>query len=81
MSSPAEAKDYVARLRQLARYLDVSDGEMESGSLRVDANISLSNPDGSFGTRVEIKNVNSLRAIERALEYEISRQNRILDAG
>lgn len=80
MSSPAEAKDYVARLRQLARYLDVSDGEMESGSLRVDANISLSNPDGSFGTRVEIKNVNSLRAIERALEYEISRQNRILDS-
>ena len=81
MSSPAEAKDYVSRLRQLARYLNVSDGEMESGSLRVDANISLSNPDGSLGTRVEIKNMNSLKSLERALEYEISRQNRMLDAG
>ena len=81
MSSPAEARDYVVRLRQLARYLDVSDGEMESGSLRVDANISLSNPDGSFGTRAEIKNMNSLKSIERALEYEISRQNKVLDSG
>lgn len=81
MSSPAEARDYVTRLRQIARYLDVSDGEMESGSLRVDANVSLSNPDGSLGTRVEIKNVNSLKSLERALEYEIARQNGILDAG
>ncbi|MDR3332809.1 MAG: Asp-tRNA(Asn)/Glu-tRNA(Gln) amidotransferase subunit GatB [Synergistaceae bacterium] len=81
MSSPAEAREYVVRLRQLARYLDVSDGEMESGSLRVDANISLSNADGSLGTRVEIKNMNSLKSIERALEYEISRQNKSLDTG
>ncbi|MDL2263402.1 Asp-tRNA(Asn)/Glu-tRNA(Gln) amidotransferase subunit GatB [Synergistaceae bacterium OttesenSCG-928-I11] len=81
MSSPAEARDYVMRLRQLARYLDVSDGEMESGSLRVDANISLSNPDGSLGTRVEIKNMNSLKSLERALEYEIARQNKVLDTG
>ncbi|MDR3322067.1 MAG: Asp-tRNA(Asn)/Glu-tRNA(Gln) amidotransferase subunit GatB [Synergistaceae bacterium] len=81
MSSSAEAKEYVSRLRQLARYLDVSDGEMESGSLRVDANISLSNADGSLGTRVEIKNMNSLKSIERALEYEISRQNKVLDSG
>ena len=81
MSSPAEARDYVTRLRQLARYLEVSDGEMESGSLRVDANISLSNPDGSLGTRVEIKNMNSLKSLERALEYEITRQNKVLDSG
>jgi aspartyl-tRNA(Asn)/glutamyl-tRNA(Gln) amidotransferase subunit B len=81
MSSPAEAKEYVSSLRQLARYLDISDGEMESGSLRVDANISLSNPDNSLGTRVEIKNMNSLKALERALEYEISRQNKVLDSG
>ncbi|MDR1966334.1 MAG: Asp-tRNA(Asn)/Glu-tRNA(Gln) amidotransferase subunit GatB, partial [Synergistaceae bacterium] len=81
MSSPAEARDYVVKLRQLARYLDVSDGEMESGSLRVDANISLSNPDGSLGTRVEIKNMNSLKSLERALEYEIARQNTVLDSG
>ena len=81
ISSPAEARDYVIRLRQLARYLNVSDGEMESGSLRVDANISLSNPDGSLGTRIEIKNMNSLKSLERALEYEIARQNRALDSG
>ncbi|MDR1020994.1 MAG: Asp-tRNA(Asn)/Glu-tRNA(Gln) amidotransferase subunit GatB [Synergistaceae bacterium] len=81
MSSPAEAKEYVMKLRQLARYLDVSDGEMESGSLRVDANISLSKDDGSLGTKVEIKNMNSLKALERALEYEISRQNKTLDSG
>lgn len=81
MNSPAEAIAYVTQIRQLARYLDVSDGEMESGSLRVDVNVSLSNPDGSFGTRVELKNINSLKSIERALEYEIARQNRVLDEG
>lgn len=81
MNSPAEAIAYITQIRQLARYLDVSDGEMESGSLRVDVNVSLSNPDGSLGTRIEIKNVNSLKSIERALEYEIARQNRVLDDG
>lgn len=81
MNSPAEALAYIAQIRQLARYLDVSDGEMESGSLRVDVNVSLSNPDGSLGTRVELKNINSLRSIGRALEYEIARQNRVLDEG
>ena len=81
INSPAEAIAYITQIRQLARYLDVSDGEMESGSLRADVNISLSNPDGSLGTRVEIKNVNSLKSIERALEYEIARQNRTLDEG
>lgn len=81
MNSPAEAIAYITQIRQLARYLQVSDGEMESGSLRVDVNVSLSNPDGSFGTRVELKNINSLKSIERALEYEIARQNRVLDDG
>ncbi|MDO4988183.1 MAG: Asp-tRNA(Asn)/Glu-tRNA(Gln) amidotransferase subunit GatB [Synergistes sp.] len=81
MNSPAEAIAYIAQIRQLARYLGVSDGEMESGSLRVDVNVSLSNPDGSLGTRVELKNINSLKSIERALEYEIARQNRVLDEG
>jgi len=81
INSPAEAVAYVMQIRQLARYLEVSDGEMENGSLRVDVNVSLSNPDGSLGTRVEIKNINSLKSIERALEYEISRQNRALDDG
>ena len=81
MNSPAEAIAYIAQIRQLARYLGASDGEMESGSLRVDVNVSLSNEDGSLGTRVELKNINSLKSIERALEYEIARQNRVLDEG
>lgn len=81
MSSAAEAVAYVMQIRQLARYLEVSDGEMESGSLRVDVNVSLKNPDGSLGTRIEIKNINSFKSIERALEYEIARQNRVLDEG
>ncbi|MBQ9882316.1 MAG: Asp-tRNA(Asn)/Glu-tRNA(Gln) amidotransferase subunit GatB [Synergistes sp.] len=81
MNSPAEAIAYITQIRQLARYLDVSDGEMESGSLRVDVNVSLSNSDGTLGTRVELKNINSLKSIERALEYEIARQNRVLDEG
>jgi len=81
ISSQAEAIAYVTRIRQLARYLGVSDGEMESGSLRVDVNISLSNPDGTLGTRVELKNINSLKSIERALTYEIARQNKVLDGG
>ena len=81
MNSAEEVLAYITQIRQLARYLEVSDGEMESGSLRVDVNVSLRNGDGSLGTRVEIKNVNSLRSIERALEYEIARQNKVLDEG
>lgn len=81
IATPAEAREYVARLRQLVRYLGVSDGDMEKGSLRVDANVSLSRKDGSLGTKVEVKNMNSLRALERALEYEIVRQAEVLASG
>ncbi|NLD04818.1 MAG: Asp-tRNA(Asn)/Glu-tRNA(Gln) amidotransferase subunit GatB [Synergistaceae bacterium] len=81
MNSAEEVIAYITQIRQLARYLEVSDGEMESGSLRVDVNVSLTKPDGGLGTRVEIKNVNSLKSIERALEYEIVRQNKVLDEG
>jgi len=81
MESPQEARAYVEELRRIVRYLDVSDGDMEDGSLRVDANVSLTRPDGSLGTKVEIKNVNSLRALERALAYEIGRQRDLLEAG
>lgn len=81
MNSAEEVLAYITQIRQLARYLDVSDGEMESGSLRVDVNVSLTRDDGGLGTRVEIKNVNSLRSIERALQYEIARQNKVLDEG
>ncbi len=81
LSSPEEARLYVARLRQLVRYLGVSDGDMEKGSLRVDANISVKVSDGRWGNRAEIKNLNSLRALERALEYEFRRQSDLLASG
>lgn len=80
--SPAEAAAYLRAVRQLVRYLDISDGNMEEGSLRCDANISL-RPVGElkFGTRTEIKNLNSFKFVERALEYEIARQTAILKSG
>lgn len=80
--SPAEAAAYLRAVRQLVRYLDISDGNMDEGSLRCDANISL-RPVGElkFGTRTEIKNLNSFKFVERALEYEIARQCAILKAG
>jgi aspartyl-tRNA(Asn)/glutamyl-tRNA(Gln) amidotransferase subunit B len=80
--SPAEAAAYLKAIRQLVRYLGVSDGNMEEGSLRCDANISL-RPVGElkFGIRTEIKNLNSFKFVERALEYEIARQTAVLKAG
>lgn len=80
--TPAEAAAYVRAIRQTVRYLGVSDGNMEEGSLRCDANISL-RPVGAlkFGTRTEIKNINSFRFVERALEYEIARQLALLKNG
>lgn len=81
MTSPHQAKLYVERIRQIVRYLGISDGDMESGSLRVDANISQKVSDGRWGNRAEIKNMNSLRALERGLEYEIRRQRQELTAG
>jgi aspartyl-tRNA(Asn)/glutamyl-tRNA(Gln) amidotransferase subunit B len=80
--SPAEAAAYLRAVRQLVRYLGISDGNMEEGSLRCDANISL-RPVGSmkFGSRTEIKNLNSFKFVERALEYEIARQLSILKNG
>ncbi len=81
MTSPHQAKLYVERIRQIVRYLGISDGDMESGSLRVDANISQKVSDGRWGHRAEIKNMNSLRALERGLEYEIRRQRQELTAG
>lgn len=82
LRSPAEAAAYVRTVRQLVRFLGVSDGNMEEGSLRCDANISL-RPVGTlkFGTRTEIKNLNSFKFIERALEYEIARQTAVLQGG
>ena len=80
--APQIARAYVTALRDLLRALAVSDVRMEQGSLRCDANVSLRpSPDASFGTRTETKNVNSLRSVERAVRYEISRQAAVLRAG
>lgn len=82
LRSPAEAKEYLERLKAILEYTEVSDCKMEEGSLRCDANISL-RPKGSktFGTRTELKNLNSFRAVERALEYEAKRQAGLLSRG
>jgi aspartyl-tRNA(Asn)/glutamyl-tRNA(Gln) amidotransferase subunit B len=75
LRSPREAYLFLSRLRQLVRYLGISDGNMEEGSLRCDANVSV-RPRGrdAFGTRTELKNMNSMRHVEKALDYEIARQ-------
>src|SRR5687767_4464361 len=80
--APEVARAYVTALRDLLRALDVSDVRMDQGSLRCDANVSLM-PKGSsvFGTRTETKNVNSLRSVERAVRYEMTRQAGVLLAG
>lgn len=82
MRSAAEARLYVTKLRQILRYIDACSGNMEEGALRVDVNISV-RPEGSeqYGTKIEIKNLNSFRSVERALDYEIDRQIRVLEAG
>ena len=80
--APEVARAYVTMLRDLLRALGVSDVRMEQGSLRCDANVSLRpGPDAPLGTRTETKNVNSLRSVERAMRYEITRQAAVLAAG
>jgi aspartyl-tRNA(Asn)/glutamyl-tRNA(Gln) amidotransferase subunit B len=79
--SAEEAVLYVKELRKVLLYLDVCDGNMQEGSLRCDVNISLNKPGEPFGTRAEIKNVNSFRSISRAIDYEYKRQSEIIDQG
>ncbi len=81
MRSADEAKAYVTKLRQIMRYLGTCDGNMEQGSLRADINVSVRRPGGDFGTRCEIKNVNSIRFMGQAIEYEARRQIGILEDG
>ena len=82
LRSPTEAYAYLTQLRQLVTSLGICDGNMEEGSLRCDANISLRPIGGTaFGTRTELKNLNSFRNVERAIEFEITRQSALLDAG
>jgi aspartyl-tRNA(Asn)/glutamyl-tRNA(Gln) amidotransferase subunit B len=79
MRTPAEARDYLVRLRQILRYIGVSEANMEDGNFRCDANVSLRERGAAeFGTKVEVKNMNSFRAVERALDYEAQRRARAL---
>ena len=82
LQSADEAYAYVSRLRQIVRYLGVSSGDMEKGAMRCEVNLSL-RPVGSeeFGTKVEIKNLNSFRAVRNAIAHEVERQTRLLEAG
>ena len=80
--TPEEASEYLKKLRAILRYIEVSDADMEKGNFRCDANVSI-RPKGSkeFGTRAEVKNVNSFKFVQKALEYEIKRQAQVLDDG
>ncbi len=82
LRSPEEARQYLMKLRSLLQYLDVSTANMEEGSFRCDANVSI-RPEGSleFMTKVEVKNMNSFRAVYRALEYEVKRQTKAAEEG
>jgi aspartyl-tRNA(Asn)/glutamyl-tRNA(Gln) amidotransferase subunit B len=81
MRSADEAKAYVTKLRTILRYLGTCDGNMEQGSLRADVNVSVRRPGAGLGTRCEIKNVNSIRFIGQAIDYEARRQIGILEDG
>jgi aspartyl-tRNA(Asn)/glutamyl-tRNA(Gln) amidotransferase subunit B len=81
IASPDEARAYASELRAILVATGVSDGKMEEGSMRVDANVSVHQPDEPFGTRCEIKNLNSLRSLGRAIAYEARRQVDALSAG
>ena len=82
LRSPREASEYMKKLRTMLRCLGVCDGNMEQGSLRCDANVSI-RPEGQkdYGTRAEIKNINSFRFVEKAIEYEIKRQIKVIEDG
>ena len=81
MRSPEEAGAYLRKLRSIMRYLGTCDGNMEQGSLRCDANISVRHPGDELGTRCEIKNVNSIRFVQQAIEYEARRQIELIEEG
>ncbi|MEX2584421.1 MAG: Asp-tRNA(Asn)/Glu-tRNA(Gln) amidotransferase subunit GatB, partial [Gemmatimonadota bacterium] len=79
--SPAEARDFLGRLKRALEYLDVSDCNMEEGSLRVDANVSVRRSGEPLGTKTEVKNMNSFSNVERALVYELDRQRSLRTNG
>ena len=81
LRSPEEAGAYIRKLRSILRYLGTCDGNMEEGSLRCDCNVSVRKPGGKLGTRCEIKNVNSVRFVMQAIDYEARRQIGVLEEG
>src|SRR6202041_2719705 len=81
LRSADEAKAFLGKLRTILRYLGTCDGDMEKGNLRADINVSVRKPGTPLGTRCEIKNVNSYRFIQAAIEYEARRQIEILEDG
>src|SRR6185503_3770918 len=81
LRSAEEAGVYVKKLRSILRYLGTCDGNMEEGSLRCDCNVSVRKPGAPYGTRCEIKNVNSIRFVMQAIEYEARRQVEVLEEG
>ncbi len=81
MNSAEEAAAYVTKLRAIVRYLDTCDGNMDEGSMRCDVNVSVRKPGDKLGTRCEIKNVNSVRFVQQAIEYEARRQIEVIEGG
>ncbi|MFI5235937.1 MAG: Asp-tRNA(Asn)/Glu-tRNA(Gln) amidotransferase subunit GatB, partial [Gemmatimonadales bacterium] len=81
LRSPAEARAYLTALKQILLFAGVSDCSMEEGSLRVDGNLSIHRPGTPFGTKTEVKNLNSFANVERALELEVERQTALLESG
>jgi aspartyl-tRNA(Asn)/glutamyl-tRNA(Gln) amidotransferase subunit B len=80
--SSAEAHDYLRRLKEILEYLDVNDGNMEEGSLRCDANVSVRKiGEQKFGTRTELKNINSFRFVQKAIDFEVDRQIDVIESG
>jgi aspartyl-tRNA(Asn)/glutamyl-tRNA(Gln) amidotransferase subunit B len=79
--SAKEARKFAEELQLILRYLDVSNADMEKGQMRVEANVSLTKNERKLGTKVEIKNLNSFRSVERAIDFEIKRQERVLSQG
>ena len=81
LRSAKEADQYLRRLKSTLEYIEVSDCKMQEGSFRADVNVSIHKPGTPFGTRTEMKNMNSFKSISRAIEYEIQRQTEVLDNG
>jgi len=81
IDSAKEAKSFAEELHRIFQYLDISDADMEKGEMRVEVNLSLGKKKGELGTKVEIKNLNSFRSVERSIDYEIKRQTEAIEKG